>query len=693
MRTKNILKQMSRLLGTGTLILIAAFFLVRSVYAQEEHPLSFKDFHQINESGFGDRQNSWSWTMQWWNGKVYVGTNRCWNCYTRATQQRIPFWGKFVSYPPNNPNVECAPTPEELPLSAEIWSYDPDFDLWERVFQSPTNVEIPEHPGQFTARDIAFRTSVLFKEPDKTEALYIFGVTSHTLWPTTLPPQILRSTDGSTFEPVPQDPGTVLGDLNLDVDRACYRSAIVHNEKLYVNVCGLHGSGRALEAENPSGGNDNFRYITPPEIRVYCLASFNGLLYIGLENASGYSVVKTDTTGEPPYTLTPVVTNGGFLPKKPSKTPLYMHVFKDRLYVGMDRPAELIRINPDNTWDLVVGTPRETPEGWKYPLSGMDAGFDYSLNFHIWRMQTHDDYLYVSTADATQHFFGGIPILKKLFRPQMGFDLYATPDGWSFYKITITGFDNIFNNGLRSWASTPYGLFFGTANEWYGTEVWFGSRDCDDFELERPEFLEAETQGGAVVLSWDPPAGTTRFHVFRSTSIDLSENMVEYFDEKAGSFVDQFSDSSTTKIATVGKPFFVDSMVEEKTHYTYYVKAEDVEGNISEPSNIVVSPSLAPMVTFTNISETIKNLDFKDKFVSPKAKKQVLRTLRRAHTYVGQGKLERAEKLLRKLHRKVKKRARMIAPLSAEDLEILLGKLIKRVCLVKAGILSPSDLY
>ena len=59
-----------------------------------------------------------------------------------------------------------------------------------------------------------------------------------------------------------------------------------------------------------------------------------------------------------------------------------MYVFKDTLYVGTgfqsmgyDRtydagPAalELIRIHPDDSWELIVGNPRRTFEGMKFPL-------------------------------------------------------------------------------------------------------------------------------------------------------------------------------------------------------------------------------------------------------------------------------------------------------------------------------------
>ena len=47
-------------------------------------------FRQAAPQGFGDRQNSWAWSMYWWKGKLYVGTNRAWHCaepvsYTHLT--------------------------------------------------------------------------------------------------------------------------------------------------------------------------------------------------------------------------------------------------------------------------------------------------------------------------------------------------------------------------------------------------------------------------------------------------------------------------------------------------------------------------------------------------------------------------------------------------------------------------------
>jgi hypothetical protein len=79
--------------------------------------------------------------------------------------------------------------------------------------------------------------------------------------------------------------------------------------------------------------------------------------------------------------------------------------------------------------------------------------------------------LYVGTWDeSTQLRFDNPSFLG----PQEGFDLYYTEDGINFTLVDKNGFEDIFNNGARSLVSTPYGLFLGTANEWYGLQIWQG---------------------------------------------------------------------------------------------------------------------------------------------------------------------------------------------------------------------------
>jgi len=432
------------------------------------------DFVLAAPQGFGSRHNSWAWAMQWWKGRLYVGTNRAWHCAEVAALHNFFPWS--VVYPPLDPDVECTLDPTNLPLQAEIWRWTPP-DTWERVYRSPKDAPIGN--GKFIARDVGYRGMNVFVEPDGTEALYVAGVNAQLLGYAVPPPRILRSTDGVNFIPVPQAPGTNLGDFPF----GSFRNQVSYQGRFFI-VGGLsQGSGVLLEAADPAGGNDNFQIVSPPGMTVSAIEPYNGYLYVGTRYvANGYSVYKTDAAGPPPYTFTPVVVNGGYLPN-PNSEILDMHEFDGRLYVGGNglksgsvgpgNAAELIRINPDDTWQVVVGNVRETPEGWRFPISGLAAGFGSNLNAHIWRLEVHNGSLYVGTFD-TSTTFKNDPTVEPVLRDLMGFDLYRSSDGVHFTPITTIGFGDRFNFGVRTMESTPYGLVVGTANYYYGLQVWLG---------------------------------------------------------------------------------------------------------------------------------------------------------------------------------------------------------------------------
>ena len=50
--------------------------------------------------------------------------------------------------------------------------------------------------------------------------------------------------------------------------------------------------------------------------------------------------------------------------------------------------------------------------------------------------------------------------------------LLKTSDGENFEIVTDSGFDDRYNYGGRSLVATDYGLFVGTANPFYGAQLW-----------------------------------------------------------------------------------------------------------------------------------------------------------------------------------------------------------------------------
>ncbi|MEM1149485.1 MAG: hypothetical protein AAGI03_02870 [Pseudomonadota bacterium] len=177
--------------------------------------------------------------------------------------------------------------------------------------------------------------------------------------------------------------------------------------------------------------------------------------------------------------------------------------------------SELIRINEDGSWDLLVGTSRATPDGYKIALSGFTPGFGSLFCGYFWRMVSHDGWMYVGTFDwsvmmrfADQSRWPG-PFrrmvervgMENIIEMQGGAELYRSRDGENWLPVTTTGFGNSYNYGIRTLQSTPTGLAVGFVNPFGprvgywdksdskgtaefrykdnpdgGMEIWFGSK-------------------------------------------------------------------------------------------------------------------------------------------------------------------------------------------------------------------------
>jgi hypothetical protein len=200
-------------------------------------------------------------------------------------------------------------------------------------------------------------------------------------------------------------------------------------------------------------------------------------------------------------------------------------VLKDNQPVGT-RAFDLIRIGKDDNVQLVVGAyvPSDPPDGWpttRVPLSKWPAGFGNPLNVYVWHMEVLNGVLYLGTFDASSTLMKGlVTIIESLqtdgqvngFSQQLaeivnmpevqsllqqypeyvqklqqlveiaqtadletvmntiaenfgGADLWKTNDGTRWVPITLNGFDDPNNYGIRRLVSVcnTY-LFVGTAN-------------------------------------------------------------------------------------------------------------------------------------------------------------------------------------------------------------------------------------
>lgn len=636
--------------------------------------LTFAEFERIAVDGIsewgGDAHNTWAWSMKWFKGALYVGTARENLCTSLLTSDVRT--GTKV-YPLSVLSTQCPDVPTLLSsLGAEIWRYTPDNGQWFRVFKSPDSIPTGfDGNGNaigFTARDIGFRGMEVHVEPDGTEALYVGSVTSGSLLerspfqPNGYPgPRLLRTVDGLQWGQVPMAPGTFLYEIgNALVDPVTkyrsFRSLVSYNGKLFASVADFIGVGVVVASANPAAGNNEWHYASPVnrlELPVWSLIEFNGFLYAttGLTrdqdpSLPGYGVYKTDATGPAPYTWTPVVTGGGEQGNPAYRSPngLSMAVFKNQLYVGTNRPTELLRINPDDTWEIVAGEPRMTSSGFKAPISGLGNGFGSWFNGHFWRMAAHGDYLYLTTWDWSVGLqqFSLVGDLDKLFNSNYGFDMYRSRDGVHWTAVTKTGFGDPNNSGGRSIESTPAGLFVGTARQRGGIMVLRSDGPAPDpAHLPAPKDLKAESEfsvGRTVSLQWSPVPGAVAYQVyqmpvkpidqlFQSSSMNLADGegsalAATLADIKAGKYdglcspdapledalcaglaqvkaLDLQADDPLIPAAFPLPPRIV--AVTQSTVFTqpapsvlqslYFIRAQDASGNLSMPSNLVGGPS------------------------------------------------------------------------------------------------------
>ena len=500
---------------------------------------------RVATNGFGDQANSEAWSMVWFTNasgvsQLYVGTGREVYCVTSADASILT--GLPGLYPPAI--GDCTPDYHHLPLQAEIWQYTPQTNTWVRVFQSPNSLTTTDTTGKTvaTAREMGIRSLTVVTEPGGVTALYAGTVTSGAIFETNhtvggwAPPRILRSTDGVTWTPLPQDPGTFLGNIStaLESDQQFqnfgFRSGGQLNGILYMQVGDFSGVGRviaSLPGANPNGGDNNYQFVSPPteSLPVWILQSFDGFMYAATGNpynAAGaptkYGVWKT--TGYPtqttaPYTWTPIIAeNAGYSTQQPvvPNYALSMQVFSDAtgcpatsgivtggaggcLYVGTDEPSELVRIHPDTTgqvpvnnadasqdtvdsWDLVVGNPRTIPAGdpgagtLVSPISGIGQYFDNGFTGHFWRMGVGGMGLYMSTYDWSAEHSNQNGFAAN-WAQEFGTDLFRTPDGIHWTAVSRIGLGDGMNTGGRTFGQTPFGLYWGTARPAVGgTQVY-----------------------------------------------------------------------------------------------------------------------------------------------------------------------------------------------------------------------------
>jgi len=284
-------------------------------------------------------------------------------------------------------------------------------------------------------------------------------------------PGILRSGDGEHFEEFP-NPGATIG-----------------HSPPFIGLRSFSGKTfaipAALQRRTVTGA---LLYVTDdPFVKPWTPAGEPGLghtenatvdgllvfadhLYAALGNSSnGFQLWKTIARDQPPFAWNPVLTEGA------QRYTLNSHitsiaVFKGALYLGAgaspmidasgDAPvgAEIIRVLPDDRWELVMGTPRFSPVGLQIPLSTHGPGFGDPHHQRIARLVGTPDTLYAAIDQ------GEDPPSADSAPTAPHFQLWKTRDGEDWQMIPPNTFGQPGVTRLRVLQPTPHGLV--VAGDW-----------------------------------------------------------------------------------------------------------------------------------------------------------------------------------------------------------------------------------
>ncbi len=193
---------------------------------------------KIAQNGFGDSQNSYSWSMAWFKGKLYVGTARSVHCVEAATLDfYYPGQGYYGGSLDGLPEANCPA---------------------ERARHGPSRRDLAVHAGRSVEAGVPVADD---PEPTGTgqvrgprhrlprhgrlltTALYVGGVTADEYIPelaASYPPRILRSVDGESFAPLPNGPGKIFNTIGagqwtvpdrVPGDDRLQRSTLRHGER------------------------------------------------------------------------------------------------------------------------------------------------------------------------------------------------------------------------------------------------------------------------------------------------------------------------------------------------------------------------------------------------------------------------------------------------------------------------------
>lgn len=185
---------------------------------------------------------------------------------------------------------------------------------------------------------------------------------------------------------------------------------------------------------------------------IWRMADYNGKLYVGTFDTSSL--------------LEPIgqFANGDLLTMSPSEWSSLIGYVKTFIELqGASTQTAAASLESDNAASLA------------YLFNNFSVAeiADMMMNFNISSVNaksaSQTEIALVSLWNTLEGFMECAGYMKDATR---GFDLYVSEDGVNFDTITIDGFGDPYNHGLRTFAAMEDGLMIGTANPFYACQVW-----------------------------------------------------------------------------------------------------------------------------------------------------------------------------------------------------------------------------
>ncbi len=489
------------------------------------------DFLRIGVEGFGDSANSYSWSVYWFNGNLYVGTNRhhlysMFEAVSYMTGSTIPISSSDLPaylQPDPPPSTTWFDPVWAYAFQGEIWRYTAK-KKWERVHQSDV-FPMDSSKTKWAPVAYGYRAMAEFNG-------YLYACGIGTWMPPVANDTIVRSATGdpNTWEDVS---GIIAGTTNI-------RAITTWNNRLYVAASVAStptSSGGAVVFEFAESMPQRWKQVsapgfgTPDNSEIYYLTVFDNHLYASTVNlVTGFEVWKgaldPDNPGQ--YVWTRVIRNG--FGDTWVQYGMTMAPFGDYLYVGTavgigmvmknnadtgqpevvgTRAFDIIRIDKSDNAELIVGgealDPIEGGPTSRTPASGMGSGFNNPFNVYAWNMNVYKGCLYTGTLDIGLFIMGMLEehpeylsLILNMYTPDLptyivdalnanlpealklmeqlfprGGDLWKSCDGVNWTSVTTNGFGNQYNYGIREVIpvmlnGTDAALAVGTANPFTG---------------------------------------------------------------------------------------------------------------------------------------------------------------------------------------------------------------------------------